>query len=785
MFNLSRRGFRLIGRQRQRKLGSTIATLAIFGVIFLFLASLATFAWYSRDLPNPEKIRRKEGFSTIIYDRNGETLYDIFQDQNRIAVKLEDLPSDLKNAAIAVEDKNFYKHQGYSTTGILRSLFQIVIFHNLQGGSTLTQQLVKNVLLTAERTIPRKIKEFILAVQIERKYSKDEILQMYLNEAPFGGTIWGVETAAQSYFGKTTKELSLVECAFLAGLPQQPSVYSPYTGDPEAYKWRTEQVLRRMREDGYINKEQEEQAKSALGNLQFQDKGSNFRAPHFVMYIRKQLIDQFGEEAVLQGGFKVTTTLDYELQKAAEKIVAEEIEKLKGLSVGNGAVVVLDPNTGEILSMVGSKDYHAEDFPGQFNVAVQGLRQPGSAIKPFTYAAALEKGYTAASLLMDVETEFPGGTGQKDYAPKNYDGKFRGPVQLRFGLGNSINMIAVKTLALGGVKDTLALAYNMGLTTLEPTRENINRFGLSITLGGGEVTLLDLTAAFAGFATGGIRHEPVSILKIEDKNGKTVFENKKTQGKRVLEDGIAFIISHILADNNARGEVFGPNSWLNIAGNTVAVKTGTTDDKRDNWTVGYTREAVVGVWVGNNDNTPMNPKLASGVTGAAPIWNQVMRQVLAKRKDGLPDKPDSVVAMQIDSLGGGLPREGQPVRSEYFIKGTEPTSQSPIYQRLKISKNQTDRLANDAEIREGQYEERDFIVFAEDDPLSTDGRNRWQEGIDKWLAENRKDPLYHPPRDKSTQEVNKKPDPTNTPAPTAAVTPTPTVTTTPTATPTP
>ena len=772
--------------RRRKKIISTFFIVSIVGMVLIFIFSIGAFAWFAKDLPNPNEVQRKDGFSTIIFDRNGKELYDIYADENRIPITIEQVPDNLKHATVAIEDKTFYEHQGYSTRGIIRAFFTILTSGQLQGGSTLTQQLVKNVLLTSERTLPRKIKEFILAVQIERKYSKDEILQMYLNEAPYGGTAWGVESAAQSYFSTSVSELDLTQSAFIAGLPQNPSWYSPYIGDENAYIGRAEHVLRRMREDGYISKEQEEAAKLELPHLTFAGKATTFPAPHFVEYIRKQLEDQFGNDVVSSGGLRVTTTLDLALQKASEEIMFEEIEKVKGLNVGNGSTVVLNPATGEILAMVGSKQYDSvdeeegkEEFQGKFNVAVQGLRQPGSALKPLVYAAAFERGYTPSSIVMDVPTSFPGGKDEKPYEPKNYDGKFRGPVQMRFALGNSVNVTAVKTLGMVGVRDMLQLAYDMGLHTLEPTTENMNRFGLSLALGGGEVRLIELTSAYGVFATGGVRQEPVGILKIEDKNGKTVFEFKQKKGDQILDKNVAFLISHILSDNNARVDVFGPNSWLHIAGKEVAVKTGTTDDKRDNWTVGFTKEVVIGVWVGNNDNSPMNEKLASGVTGAAPIWNRIMREALKTYSDGITDKPSDIDAIEIDALAGGLPKDGRPVRSEYFIKGTEPTSSSSVYQRLKISRRQSGKLASDDEVRVGDYEEKEYIVWTEDDPVSGDGKNRWQEGINTWVKDH-PDPLYRVPTEKSDvkiedkKEEEKKEDPTPTPTNSPSETPTPT-----------
>ncbi len=732
---------------------SQLSTLLLLGTLGFVFFLIFLFAWYSKDLPRPDKVHRAEGMSTVITDRNGEVLYDIYNEQNRIPVSFSDLPLYLRQATIAIEDKDFYKHQGFSLKGAGRAIVNIFVFRKLQGGSTLTQQLVKNVLLSQERTLPRKIKEFILSIQIERKYSKDEILQMYLNETPYGGTAWGAEAAAELYFGKHVKELNIDESIILAGLPQSPSQYSPFGQDPKAYVWRSEQVARRMREDGYISKAQEDQIKKDLPNVKFSTSGANFRAAHFVMYVKDQLVSQYGEKLVEQGGLKVTTTLDWKIQEQVEKIVKEEVDKLKTLKVSNGAAIVINPQTGEILSMVGSKDYNATDSSGlKFNVVTQGLRQPGSAIKPIIYATAFKKGYTPATLLMDVETHFPGGEGKEDYIPKNYDGKFKGPIQVRYALGNSINVAAVKMLAMVGVKDALATAYDTGLTTLKPTDDNLRRLGLSMTLGGGEVKLIDLTSAFGVFATGGIRHEPISILKVQDSHGKTLVENKPTSGQRVLSSQVSFLISSILSDNDARKDVFGSNSLLVIPGKTVAVKTGTTDDKRDNWTVGYTPSFVTGVWVGNNDNSPMHPSLASGVTGAAPIWNRVMKTVLKNKADEQLTVPSGIVTTQIDTYAGGLLWGGQPTRNEYFISGTEPTTTSPIYQRLKISKN-NGKLANPVEIALGQYEEKDFVVLTEQDPVSTDGKNRWQEGIDAWLAGNG-DSKYHPPKETSNDKLN-------------------------------
>lgn len=727
MSTITRRDLLKRKYMRQRLIVYGLMTITVV-IVGFFLCVFFLFVWFSKDLPAPGKVKRSSGFAAGFYDRNGKAIYEIFKDQKRIPVSLAQVSDNLKKATIAIEDKDFYKHSGFSSTGIVRAILGILFKGRLTGGSTLTQQLVKNVLLTPERSFVRKIKEAILAVEIERRYSKDQILEMYLNEAPYGGTLWGVEAAAEGYFGKPAKNLTLVESAIIAGFPQRPSYYSPFVGKNNAYAVRARDVLRRMREDGYINRDQEKKTKEELNKIKFTSSRLNINSPHFVFYVRDLLIKSLGDKIIDQG-IAVNTTLDLEIQKEVEKIVAEEVEKIKQFNATNAAVIVLDSQTGEILAMVGSYDYNNEEF-GKFNVTI-AKRQPGSSIKPITYALAFEKGYTPSTVLLDVKTAFAN-QGGKDYIPENYDGRFRGPMQLRFTLGNSINLPAVKLLTMVGIRNFLEKAYDMGLATLEPTNSNLRRFGLSLTLGGGEVTLLDLTAAYSVFARGGVKKNHSAIIEVKNYAGRKIALPKISSEKRVFSPEVAFLISHILSDNNARSEVFGANSYLNISGRTVAVKTGTTDDKRDNWAVGYTKGVTVGVWVGNNDNSPMNPKIASGVTGASPIWHKIMRQLLKKYPDGIADKPDTVDASEIDAYLGGAVYGEYPKRSEYFAKGTEPKLPSSFYKKLKISKN-TGKLANDLEIRLGEYEEKDYIVFTEKDPISTDGRNRFQEGIDEWV----------------------------------------------------
>ncbi len=718
---------------------SNMSTVMLVGVVGFLLLVFGVVIYFGTQIPSPEDLTtRSVASSTKIFDRSGELLYDIYQNQNRTPVKLTDIPLYVKEATISIEDKDFYKHGGFSVTGILRSVFLLVINRKIEGGgSTLTQQLVKNALVGADVSYIRKIKELILAVQVERIYTKDQILEMYLNEIPYGGTAYGIEAAANLYFGKSAKDLDLAEASILAGLPQLPSVYSPYGTHPELAKVRQKAVLDAMVEQKYITKDQEKAAVDEKLTYRTAQNEVGFKAPHFVLYVKQKLIEQFGDKLVEQGGLKVTTSLDYKLQQQAEDIVKKEVDDLKSAQVGNGAAVVLDSKTGQILSMVGSKDYFGKSEPDgckeattcvfepNVNVAIQ-QRQPGSATKPINYAKALEKGYTANQVYMDVKTDFPGGANNPTYSPVNYDGQFRGPVQMRYALGNSYNIPAVKNLALTGVKDVMELGFRMGLLNWEPTEENVNSVGLSLTLGGREVRLLDLTSAFGTFANQGAQNDPVSILKVTDSKGKTLFEYHPTEGRKVLDPGISFIISDILADNGARTAAFGSNSVLVIPGKTVAVKTGTTDQKRDNWAIGYTPSVTVGVWVGNNDNEVMSPVVSSGVTGASPIWNKIMTVALKGKSNEPFDKPGNVNQMDVDALMSGKPHGGSPTRREYFISGTEPKGESPAYQRAKVCKSNPHRQANDGE----DAEDKDVIVLKEDDPT---GANKWQTAIDNWV----------------------------------------------------
>lgn len=708
-------------------------------IIIGYIGLLILFAWYARDLPSPGKLSESSGSSSIFYDAKGSVIYQLFEDKNRVPVKFDKISDHLKQGTIAIEDKNFYKHSGISRSGIIRAFFSTVFLGEVQGASTITQQLIKNVLLSSERTVSRKVKEAILTAEVEKRYTKDEILEMYLNEAPYGGSYWGVESAAKGYFDKQAKDLNLLESAILAGLPQSPTRYSPFLGEEEAWKGRTKDVLRRMKEDKYITEEEAEKALKQLDKYEFDTPKESINAPHFVFFVRDFLEEKYGKK-VLEQGLEIKTTLNLDVQNAAQKIIKDEITNLKDeYNVGNGAAVVLDSQTSEVIALVGSYDFNATKY-GKFDAATQALRQPGSTLKPIAYALAFENGYTPASVLMDVSTDFGQG-----YEPVNYDGTFRGPVQMRFALASSLNIPAVKTLGIVGLRDFLSLCSEMGLENLAPTEKTMSNLGLSAVLGGGDVRLINLAQAYTVFARGGTSQELAFIEEVKNFKGKVIYKRPPQNESRVLSEEVSFLISHILSDDGARSGAFGTGSLLNIPGKTVAVKTGTTDDKRDNWAVGYTKGVTVAVWVGNNDNEKMNPQIASGTTGATPIWHDIMKTALKEYDDGIIDLPANVKAVEIDAFLGGLPKEGQPTRSEYFVDGTEPTDTSPFYKKLKIHDG---KLANEMQIEAESFEEKDFIVFTEEDPLSADGRNRWQEGIDAWI-EGQEDEKYKPPTEVS------------------------------------
>ena|SRR3989344_648632 len=674
----------------------TIAIVSLLAIYFFIL----------KDLPSPTRLTyQNASFSTQIFDRNENLLYSVYADKNQAFIPLSSIPENVKEATIAIEDKDFYKHGAIDIRAIVRSIISIAFRNELQGGSTITQQLVKNSLLTPERTILRKIKEVILSFATEALYSKDKILEMYLNQVPYGGTAWGIEAASRTYFGKSAKDLSLAQSALLAGLPESPTTYSPFGTHPELAIRRQKEVLSAMLKLKYIS--QKEYDTALKEPIEFK-KVEGIRAPHFSLYIKDLLIKKYGERTVEQEGLKVITSLDIDLQDFVQQAVASEVAKIERFNVGNAAALLTKPNTGEILAMVGSKDYFDTEADGNVNVTL-ALRQPGSSIKPINYAVGLMNGYTAATPFADKQICFKT-PGQKDYCPVNYDGKWHGAVQMRFALGNSINIPAVKMLKLNGVEEMIATSSSMGITTFTDP----DRYGLSLTLGGGEVTMLQMVEAYAVFANGGYRIPLHTILKVVDRNGKILEQYNPPPspifGKKVLPEGVAFIISDILADNNARLGAFGSNSALRIADQTVSVKTGTTDDLRDNWTIGYTPSFLASVWVGNNDNQPMS-RLSSGVTGAAPIWNVIMSHVLEDKVPEPMQRPSSIIQKRVCSLSGLLPPpDGCETRFEYFIKGTEPTKFEEVKQKAFIDKTTQD-LAKDGQT--DNIEEKEVLILTD------------------------------------------------------------------------
>jgi 1A family penicillin-binding protein len=666
----------------------------------LLAVGLSIFAYFIKDLPSPKNLTSQENFSvsTQIFDRNGNLLYEVYADENRIPISIEDLPPYVLQATISIEDKNFYKHFGFDIQGILRAAKNNLTGDRLEGGSTITQQLVKNALLTPERSIQRKIKEATLSVMTEIIYSKQEILEMYLNHISYGGTAVGIESASRKYFDKSAKDLTLAEAAMLVGLPQAPSLYSPFGSNPERAKDRQAEVLRRMTEEGYISYLEAENAKAET--LEFALKKTDIKAPHFVFYVRDLLYEEYGEEMVEKGGLRVTTSLDLDLQEAAQASLSAEIESLQRLKVGNGAAMVTKPNTGEILAMIGSKNYFATEDDGQVNVAL-AYRQPGSSIKPIVYATAFQKKtLNPGTILLDIPTCFKQ-PNQADYCPKNYTGDFKGPISVRQSLGNSLNISAVKAISTIDVPTFIDQAKKMGITGWDDP----SNYGPSIALGGGEVRMIDMAQAFGSLANIGVKVPLNPILKVENYKGEVLketdtnkiledlkalqedeFSMRQGELTRVMDAAPAYLTSHIMQDNTARVLAFGANSQLVIPGQIVSAKTGTTNDLKDNWTIGFTPEFLTVSWVGNNDNTSMS-YVASGVTGAAPIFNDIMSYVLRDQEPIWQEKPESVIKGPVCSSGfpPQLNEESCGViGEEYYWKESQPSVSTKVEKEVWI-----------------------------------------------------------------------------------------------------
>ncbi|MEK7559734.1 MAG: transglycosylase domain-containing protein [Patescibacteria group bacterium] len=665
--------------------------------LFCALTTTAAFVFYvfALEIPDINNFNeRRVAQSTKIYDRTGEILlYDIHGEENRTLISFEEIPQHVKNATLALEDTSFYSHKGVRPLSTLRAIFKNIFAGSSEGGSTITQQLVKNTLLSNEKTILRKVKEWVLSLKLERSLGKNEILSLYLNQIPYGSGAYGIESAAQTFFKKKAKELSLLETAYLVSLPKAPSYYSPYGKHRDELDTRAGFALLRMKDTGFLTKNEYETARTQKADFA-PPKKQGISAPHFVLEVKEELNKMFGEDAIERNGLKVTTTLDADLQQKAEEVVLKYSESnLKNFNANNASVVAVDPKTGDVLAMLGSKNYFEKPAPEgctpgiscafdpQVNVSVR-YRQPGSALKPFVYATAFKKGLTPETVVFDLQTEFnpscnpdgtpaPGGDAEKCYHPVNFDDKFRGPVSLRESLAQSLNIPSVKVLYIAGLNESLDTAKDFGISTLNDPA----RYGLTLVLGGGEVSLLELTSAFGVFANDGVKNNHRYILKIEDSNGKIIFENQYSPAE-VIEKNIARTINDILSDNKSRTPAFGEHSALYFPGRQVAAKTGTTNNYRDAWVLGYTPQLAVGAWAGNNDNTEMEKKVAGFIV--APFWHEIMDYALSRVPSENFISPDKLLAEKpilrgewkggkeyiIDKISGKLATEYTPKETQ-------------------------------------------------------------------------------------------------------------------------
>ena len=677
-------------------------------LLFLFLGGcflvLAVFIYYTWDLPQPEKFTETPFIqSTKIYDSTGKILlYDIYGEEKREIVSFDKISTNLKDSVLTSEDSRFYQHGGVDFLGILRAAWiDLTSQSKSQGGSTITQQLIRSVYLTNQKSISRKIREIVLSIELEEKYSKDQIFDWYLNEIPFGQNAYGAEAASQTYFGKPASDLSLAEAATLTAMIPAPSYYSPYGANKAELLSIKDSILQRMQKLGYITSAQ---LKTALAEkIVFEQNTESIKAPDFVMYVKKYLDNKYGEDYLKEKGLRVYTTLNWDIQQYAEQVIQHADATNISKGAYNAAMTVLDPKTGEILALIGSKDYFADSYPKgcdetatpsclfdpKYDVATMGQRQPGSSFKPFVYATAFKKGYTPDTVLWDVKTEFnpncdPNGASDKTvmindvativdangnpcYMPQDYDGKNRGSVTLRTALDCSLNIPSVKLLYLAGIPASLQTAKDLGITTLTDTKD----YGLSLVLGGGDVNLLEMTSAYGVFAAEGNYIPPISILKITDSDGNIIEQNQE-QPTKVLDTQVARQINNVLSDNNARAPIFGLHSQLYIPGYQVAAKTGTTQNYIDGWTIGYTPFVVVGVWTGNNDNSPTNDE---GVGIAAPMWNAVMQKLVASNPIENFTPPDPI-ANRSPALLGQLPANDTHTIL-YYIDKNNPLGPAP------------------------------------------------------------------------------------------------------------
>jgi len=693
-------------------------------LVGLFILAVGVFAYYSNQVPTREEfLANTGGSSTKIYDRSGEhLLYNVSGEQKKTWIPLDQIPEHTKWALIATEDEDFYAHRGLDFPALVKvALHELFGIGPQRGGSTITQQLIKNVLLTPERSYRRKFKEMVIAYHMEKKFSKDEILELYLNVIPYGSTAYGVEAAAESYFGKKATELNVAESALLAAMLKATTYYSPYGSHVDELLTRKDFVISRMENAGYISEVQAESAKQE--ELEFKKLSQNIEAPHFVLYIKELLAEKFGEEVVEKGGLKVITTLDYEKQKIAEEAIVAGVEKNeKNYGAHNAALVSVNAKTGEVLAMVGSRDYFNEEYDGAVNVAMRP-RQPGSSFKPIVYAASFEQGLSPETILFDTLTTFKTEIGQ-DYEPHNYNDKEYGPVSIKKALAGSLNIPAVKTIYLTGVENVLTLAEKLGYSTFGDR----SRFGLSLVLGGGEVKLIEHVRAFSVLSQNGQRHNLKYLLRVENNNGEMLeqFRPEDERGEQVMKPEIAKQISSILSDNNERSYVFGESNYLTLGSRPVAAKTGTTNDYRDGWTVGYTPSIVTGVWVGNNDNTQMKGSAAGGNV-AAPIWNQYMKQALADSPVEYFDQPDSTDLPQKPMLNGQIAAENKIKIDKISGKlATNLTPESAIEEKVFREVHSILHYVN----------KNNILGPVPEHPEKDSNYESWEQAVLKWAQEN-------------------------------------------------
>ncbi|MEI7791986.1 MAG: PBP1A family penicillin-binding protein [Candidatus Berkelbacteria bacterium] len=703
----------------------------VYLLIALIFCTAAAFAWFSKDLPTPSKIAgRKPAVSTKIYDRTGQILLFETGEQKRTIIKSNQISQYLKDATVSIEDAKFYEHHGIDFKQIAAAVAEKLLGRTkvTRGASTITQQYVKNALLTSDRSITRKIKEAILAVELEFMYNKDEILTMYLNEIPYGNGTAGAEAAAKMYYDKTAEDLTLAQAATLAAIPQSPTYYSPYGTHVDALIARRNHVLDQMVKNGKITEEEAAKAKvedTTTVGLVVKPRRDSILAPHFAMYVLEQIANQYGDDQIQKEGLNIITTLDYDKQKLAEKAVADGVPKNTKYGATNAALVATDPKNGQVLAMVGSKDYFDNTIDGQVNVA-DSLRQPGSSFKPFAYATAFKSpDYSPSKIIFDLKTDF-GGT--PPYTPQNYNGKTNGPVTMRQALSNSLNIPAVKVMALAGIDNVLQTASDMGITTLTHRAD----YGLSLVLGAGEVRPVEMANAFAVFATGGIKHPLTSVLKITDSNNKTLFEYDATKDKneQALDPQIAYELASIMSDNNARSLVFGTRSALAFSNRTVAAKTGTTSDFKDAWTVGYTPSISVAVWVGNSNGDKMKSG-ADGSVVAAPIFHSFVVGALGDTPNEEFTRPAGIQDVTVEKWSNKLPDTGSTeMTTDIFTSWQAPKEKDDVHKKVRVCKG-TNNLAPD-NAPATVVEEKIVTVIHSEKP---DNPN-WENPVMAWATEN-------------------------------------------------